>query len=99
MCKGWPNVVGFYEYRFELVNRLDKTKRTSREYTSEFETTISWGYNRFIKLDQLEKEHYLLPEEDLLEFRYYIHPSTELQLISDLNRYIESLEQTNREVS
>ena len=98
MCKGWPGVVGLYEYKIELVNRKDRTKKTCREHMSEFEATISWGYNRFIKLDALEKEHYLDTEEDLLEFRYYIYPSSEFQLITDLNRYIESLEGITREV-
>jgi MATH domain len=99
MCKGWPGVVGLYEYKIELVNRKDRTKKTCREHMSEFEATISWGYNRFIKLDALEKENYLDSEEDLLEFRYYIYPSSEFQLITDLNRYIESLEDNNKQVS
>jgi hypothetical protein len=98
MYKGWSKMEGSYDYRIELVNRLDHSKVTSRQHVSEFETSVSWGYNRFIKLDQLEKENYLDPTEDLLEFRFYINPSNEMQLLNDLTKYIESLESTVKEV-
>lgn len=98
MYKGWSKMEGSYDYRIELVNRLDHSKVTSRQHVSEFETSVSWGYNRFIKLDQLEKENYLDPAEDLLEFRFYINPSNELQLLNDLTKYIENLEMTVKEV-
>jgi tripartite motif-containing protein 37 len=35
---------------------------TSREFSSEFETGECWGYNRFFKIDLLDKEGYLTPE-------------------------------------
>ena len=98
MTKGWPNVEGSYEYRIELVHRVDKTKKQPREHTSDFETNTSWGYNKFIKLDQLEKEGYLDTTEDTLEFHFYVSPANECQLITDLNRYIENLETTKQEV-
>jgi hypothetical protein len=97
MVKGWPNVLGSYDYRIELVNRLDKSKRIIREHVAEFETNTCWGYTKFIKLGHLERDNFLIPEEDLLEFRFYVYPSNELQLITDLRFYIESLETSKRE--
>ena len=99
MHKGWPGVEGSYEYRIELVNRVDRSKRQPREHVSEFETNTSWGYNKFIKLDQLVKEGYLDLAEDVVEFYFYVFPANECQLISDLNRNIESLEAAKAEVA
>lgn len=99
MHKGWPGVEGSYEYRIELVNRADRSKRQPREHVSEFETNTSWGYNKFIKLDQLTKEGYLDVAEDAVEFYFYVFPASECQLITDLNRYIESLEASKSEVA
>jgi tripartite motif-containing protein 37 len=49
MVKGWGNEVGSYEYRVEMVNQRDPRKIITREFVSEFESSVSWGYNRFFK--------------------------------------------------
>ena len=64
MYKGWNNWSGTYEYRVELINQKDPNKIISREFISDFETNVSWGYNRFFKLDQLHQEDYWTPEDD-----------------------------------
>lgn len=99
MFKGWPDSKGCYEYRIELIGRADRSRRTTKEHMSEFETNVSWGYNRFVKLEQLEREGYLIPEEDLLEFRYSVQPSNEFQLLADVHAYITHLENVNKQVS
>ena len=66
MYKGWSNFKGSYEYKIELLGRRDRNKVVSRNFISDFETSVSWGYNRFIKLELLEKEGYWDPDEDVV---------------------------------
>lgn len=35
-----------------------------REFSSDFETGECWGYNRFFKIELLERDGYLVPNED-----------------------------------
>jgi hypothetical protein len=35
-----------------------------------------WGYYQFFRIDLLEKEGYLLPEEDAITLRFYVRPLT-----------------------
>jgi hypothetical protein len=84
MVKGWGNEVGSYEYRVEMVNQRDPRKIITREFVSVFESSVSWGYNRFFKLDWLVKEGYLDTEKDevlfLQKMNYRLYSSTILRL-------------------
>lgn len=95
MVQGWGNEVGSYEYRVEMINYKDPRKVITREFVSEFESSVSWGYNRFFKLEWMAKEGYLDTEKDEVVLKYYISPSNEVQLISDLKKYIKYLEGHN----
>ena len=92
MVKGWGNEVGSYEYRVEMINHRDHKKIITREFVSEFESSVSWGYNRFFKQDWLAKEGYLDTEKDQVILKYYISPSNECQLINDQKKHIKYLE-------
>jgi tripartite motif-containing protein 37 len=70
MYKGWSDWNGTYEYRVELVNRKEPNKKIIRDFTSDFETSVSWGYNKFFKIDQLEREGFLDPQEDLVRLKF-----------------------------
>ena len=42
-----------YEYRVEMVS--DRAQPVIREFASDFEEGECWGYNRFFKIDNLER--------------------------------------------
>lgn len=42
-----------------MINQKNSNVAAAREFTSEFENGECWGYNRFYKIDLLEKEGYL----------------------------------------
>lgn len=48
-----------YEYRVEMINHLDTKNNIIREFASEFETGECWGYNKFFKIELLEREGFL----------------------------------------
>ncbi len=60
-----------YEYRIEMVNHKDSTVEVIREFSSDFEVGECWGYNRFYRIDLLEREGYL-SEEDSVVLKYFI---------------------------
>ena len=47
-----------YEYRIEMLSLQDNKTFVAREFASEFENGECWGYNRFYKIDNLQKEHF-----------------------------------------
>jgi len=55
-----------YEYRVEMINQRNPQVVINREFASEFETGECWGYNRFYKIEMLEKEGFLIPEKDVV---------------------------------
>ena len=42
-----------------MVNQKNPSVVVLREFASEFENGECWGYNRFFKIDLLEREGYL----------------------------------------
>ena len=48
-----------YEYRVEMLNQKDATIQIVREFSSDFEVGECWGYNRFYRIDLLEREGFL----------------------------------------
>lgn len=93
MVKGWSQV-GSYCYKITLVKPERESENVEREYVSEFENSICWGYNRFIKIEDLENQGFLDREKDQFTLRYYIRPAHHLQKISDQGEYISYLEST-----
>lgn len=47
-----------------MVNQKNPEVCVIREFASDFESGECWGYNRFFKIEFLEKDGYLTPEND-----------------------------------
>ena len=43
-----------------------------REFASEFEVGECWGYNRFYRIDLLQSEGYLNPENDSITLKFFV---------------------------
>lgn len=46
-----------------------------REFSSDFEVGECWGYNRFYRIDLLEREGYL-SDDDKIVLKYYVRAPT-----------------------
>jgi tripartite motif-containing protein 37 len=85
-----------YEYRVEMLNHRDNSRmQVVREFSSDFEVGECWGYNRFYRIDLLEREGFLSPpnEEghsnasgipgDSITLKYYVRAPTYAQQSRD----------------
>jgi len=81
-----------YDYRIELVNQKFPHVVVTREFASDFEVGECWGYNRFFRIDNLVKDGYLIPDDDVIVLRFYVRPQTYYQHSRDLKSYIAYLE-------
>eukprot|EP00164_Ancoracysta_twista_P003046 GFYU01004062.1.p1 GENE.GFYU01004062.1~~GFYU01004062.1.p1 ORF type:complete len:906 (-),score=50.70 GFYU01004062.1:160-2877(-) len=97
MVKGLPET-SKYEYRIEMVNHMNPSQCVVREFASDFEVGECWGYNRFYRIDLLEREGYLLPDDDTIVLRFYVRAPTYFQQCRDQRRYIEQLEVSNAQL-
>lgn len=84
-----------YEYKIELVNHRDPKLSVIREFASDFITSECWGYNRFFRIEQLESEGFITPEDDRLVIKYYVRAPTYYQKSKDLKKQVENLEAQN----
>jgi tripartite motif-containing protein 37 len=51
-----------YEYRVEMINFREPSRLcVVREFSSDFEVGECWGYNRFYRIDLLDREGFLSP--------------------------------------
>jgi tripartite motif-containing protein 37 len=85
-----------YEYRVEMINHKNRNASVIREYSSTFEVGECWGYNKFYKIDLLEKEGFILPEHDAIVFRFYIRAPNNYEKCKEQQKYIKSLEESRR---
>lgn len=53
-----------YEYQIELINRSNPHQSMIRESSSNFEVGESWGYNKYIKLENLLRDGFVDPVTD-----------------------------------
>jgi len=61
-----------YEYRVEMLNIKDPAAQAIvREFSSDFEVGECWGYNRFYRIDLLEREGFL-SDDDSITLKYYV---------------------------
>jgi len=81
-----------------LVNHISEGIVVSREFSSNFEPGESWGYNRFFKIDLLDTEGYLDPEDESLKFRFHIRPPTYYQKSRIQSKFIQHLESLGSQI-
>ena len=60
-----------YEYRVEMLNFKDREVQVVREFSSDFEVGECWGYNRFYRIDLLEREGFL-SDDDVISLKYFV---------------------------
>lgn len=75
MLKGLPDS-SKYEYRVEMLNFNRTNAKVVREFSSEFEVGECWGYNRFYRIDLLERDGYLNEEDDSIYLKYFVRAPT-----------------------
>ncbi|CAD8181400.1 unnamed protein product [Paramecium pentaurelia] len=78
-----------YEYKIEMINQKNGLS-VIREFASDFEGGECWGYNRFFRIDLLQKDGYLV--NDKLLFKYYVRAPNYYTQCLDMQRYIKQLE-------
>lgn len=86
---GYPET-SKYEYRVQMIHQ-SASKNIQREFVSDFEVGECWGYNRFFRLDLLASEGYLNSQNDTLELRFHVRPSTFYQRCRDQQWFISQL--------
>ena len=62
-----------YEYKVELINHVNTTMSVIREFASDFEANECWGYNRFFRIDNLNKDGYINQINHSVCCIYYIY--------------------------
>lgn len=68
-----------YEYRVEMLNHKDPQNQIVREFSSDFEVGECWGYNRFYRIELLDREGFLSAEDDSIFLKYYVRAPTYAQ--------------------
>lgn len=93
MLKGLPEAqTQKYEYRVEMINHRNPSAQVVREFASDFEVGECWGYNRFYRIDLLEREGYLNQEDDSITLKFFVRAPYYSQHCSDQERHIISME-------
>jgi tripartite motif-containing protein 37 len=61
-----------YEYKVEMINHRDPNNYVMREFASDFEVGECWGYNRFYRIESLEREGFLSDIDNSITLKYSI---------------------------
>ena len=76
-----------------MISQRGDEQKVVREFASEFEVGECWGYNRFYRIELLERDGYLSGnEDDSIFLKFYVRAPTFSQLSRDQQRYIEELQ-------
>lgn len=93
MLKGLPDTqTQKYEYRVEMINHRNPSAQVVREFASDFEVGECWGYNRFYRIDLLEREGYLNQQDDSITLKFFVRAPYYSQHCSDQERHIINME-------
>lgn len=82
---------GRYNYKFEMINHLNSENTMTREYTSEFDVSECWGYNKFYPTEGVITEGFV-DESNRVKLLFYVRASLYSQHCSDQVNYIKKLE-------
>jgi hypothetical protein len=82
-----------YYYKIELCmpDKPSNHANYTREFTSDFQNGECWGYNRFYRIDALERENFI-DKNGSVHIKFYVRPQTYTQLCRDQKNYILHLE-------
>lgn len=93
MLKGLPEQqTQKYEYRVEMINHRTPSAQVVREFASEFEVGECWGYNRFYRIDLLDREGYLNTADDSITLKFFVRAPCYSQHCQDQERHITNLQ-------
>lgn len=81
-----------YEYGIEMLHRSCPHQSILRNFSSDFEVGACWGCHEFFQIDLIEKEGYILPEEDIITFRFHVKALTFSQQCRDLKRALAAVQ-------
>lgn len=77
-------------YNYNLSNKANFWK----EFSSDFQDGECWGYNKFYRIENLEKDGFIDKKGKLI-FKFFVRPQTYAQLCRDQKNYIKMLEKKN----
>lgn len=63
-----------------------------REYSSNFEPGECWGYNKYIRLENILSEGFHNPTTDTIKIRYYVRQPSYYQVSVHKSIYAEHLD-------
>lgn len=95
LVKGWEDG-GSFCYKVILIKPGKEEENIEREYVSDFENSICWGYNRFCKIEDIERLGFWDEENDQIILKYQVRAANHLQKIKDQENYICSLKKKLR---
>jgi tripartite motif-containing protein 37 len=75
-----------------MINHRNPSAQVIREFASEFEVGECWGYNRFYRIDYLDREGYLNNEDDSITLKFFVRAPYYSQHCSDQERHITNLQ-------
>lgn len=81
-----------YYYKIELVNCENSKRNFCQEHSSEFSQGDCWGYNKFFKLEKIQRDGFMNKVLDRITITFHVRPETFYQLSRDLMYYISQLE-------
>jgi tripartite motif-containing protein 37 len=87
-----------YFYKIELCMPDKPGVNYTREFTSDFQNGECWGYNRFYRIEALEREGFI-DKNGSIQIKFYVRPQTYTQLARDQKNYINNLEKKLQQVN
>jgi len=75
-----------------MINHRNQGAQVVREFASDFEVGECWGYNRFYRIDLLEREGYLNQADDSITLKFFVRAPYYSQHCSDQERHILNMQ-------
>jgi tripartite motif-containing protein 37 len=81
----------FYKIELCMPDKQNNSGNYTREFTSDFQNGECWGYNKFYRIEAIEREGYIDKNGSVL-IKFFVRPQTYTQLCRDQKNYIQNLE-------